>query len=97
MAVQLQNTCSMDSLTFFDVEFANSKNKSICQAGIVHEKLSGEDCVKGTENILVDPEDGFNEHSVKVHGITVSRVHGAPNFKEVWPNIEKYFTKCAPY
>lgn len=94
MAVQLQNACAMDSLTFFDVEFANSKNKSICQVGIVHEKLSGEDCVRSTENILVDPEDGFNEHSVKVHGITASRVHGAPNFKEVWPNIEKYFTNA---
>ena len=43
---------------------------------------------------MVDPEDGFNEHSVKVHGITASRVHGSPSFKDVWPSIEKYFTNA---
>ena len=94
IATQIQSACAMDSLTFFDVEYANSKNKSICQIGIVHEKFNGEECDRRTEDILVDPEDGFNEHSVKVHGITASRVQGAPNFKAVWSNIERYFTNA---
>ena len=43
---------------------------------------------------MIDPEDGFSEHTVKVHGITASRVQGSPNFEAVWPNIEKYFTNA---
>lgn len=94
IAAQIQSTCAMDSLTFFDVEYANSKNKSICQIGIVHERFNDGECERRTEGILIDPEDGFNEHSVKVHGITASRVQGAPNFKTIWPNIERYFTNA---
>jgi len=94
IATQLKNACSMDSLTFFDVEYANSKNKSICQIGIVYERFESGECRKVTEDIFIDPEDGFNEHSVKVHGITAARVQGAPNFGVIWPKIEKYFTNA---
>lgn len=91
---QLKNDCNVASLTFFDVEYANSKNKSICQVGILHEKIEEGEYRKITENILVDPEDGFAEYAVNVHGITEAKVQGAPNFGTVWPTIEKYFTNA---
>lgn len=94
IATQLKNACSMDSLTFFDVEYANSKNKSICQIGLVYEKVGESESSIYAESILVDPEDGFDDHCVKVHGITAVRVKDAPNFKAVWPKIEKYFTNA---
>lgn len=94
IAAQLKNTCSMDSLTFFDVEYANSKNKSICQIGLIYAKVGQGDNPEYAESILIDPEDGFDDHCVKVHGISASRVKDAPNFKSVWHRIEKYFTNA---
>lgn len=82
----------MEKVTFFDVEYANSKNKSICQMGMVCEDYRTKEPYYPELDIYIDPEDGFDSNCIKIHGITASKVAKQPSFKEVWPSIEKYFT-----
>lgn len=82
----------MEKVTYFDVEYANSKNKSICQLGLVCESCETGDSYYPEQNIYLNPGDGFDDMCVRIHGITSDRVKDAPLFSEVWPNIEKYFT-----
>ena len=80
-------------LTFFDVEYANPKNRPICQIGILCEDLSGEP-VFPELNLYVNPEDKFDTYCVKIHGITQEKVACERTFPEIWKEIEKYFTKA---
>ena len=82
----------MDKITYFDVEYANSKNKSICQIGIMCENYGNGDPVYPELDIYINPEDGFDSNCIRVHGIMASRVATEPNFPTVWKDIEKYFT-----
>ena len=50
----------MDKITYFDVEYANSKNKSICQIGIMCENYGNGDPVYPELDIYINPEDGFD-------------------------------------
>ena len=50
-------------VTFFDVEYANTKNKSICQIGILSRDLEVEGHVEKV-NIFVNPEDGFDNNCI---------------------------------
>ena len=84
----------MRKITFFDIEYANSNNKSICQIGIMCEDYETGDPIYPELRIMVNPEDGFDEYCVKIHGITSNQVIDKPNFKDVWTNIEKYFTNA---
>ena len=81
-------------VTFFDVEYANSRNKSICQIGILSRDLSNPQSAVEKVNIYVNPEDGFDDYCVRVHGITKDTVKDAPTFKTVWGDIEKHFTNA---
>jgi len=81
------------NLTFFDVEYANPKNRPICQIGILCEDLSGEP-VFPELNLYVNPEDKFDTYCVKIHGITQEKVASERTFPEIWKEIEKYFTKA---
>ena len=81
----------MEKITYFDVEYSNSKNKSICQLGIICENYkSGEVCYP-SKDIYINPEDGFDDMCIKIHGISSDRVKNEPNFVQVWKEIEKYF------
>lgn len=84
----------MEKVTYFDVEYANSKNKAICQLGIVCENYNDHEPYYPELNIYVNPEDGFDANCIRVHGITSSKVENEPNFPEVWKDIEKYFTNA---
>ena len=42
----------------------------------------------------MNPEDGFDDYCVRVHGITKDVVKDVPTFKTVWRDIEKYFTNA---
>lgn len=80
----------MKNLLYFDVEYANSKNKSICQMGMMIRNDEGDDVYPELE-VLVNPEDEFDPHCVNVHHITKETVKDAKPFNEIWKNIEKYF------
>lgn len=84
----------MEKITYFDVEYANSKNKAICQIGIVCENYNNHEPYYPELDIYINPEDGFDSVCVRIHGITASQVSGAPSFPEVWKKIEKYFTNA---
>lgn len=82
----------MQKITYFDVEYANSKNKSLCQIGLLCENLLDGEPIFPEMDIYVNPEDGFDDFCVRVHGITASKVIDSPTFPSVWLEIEKYFT-----
>ena len=84
----------MEKITYFDVEYANPKNKAICQLGIVCENYNDHEPYYPELDIYVNPEDGFDSNCVRVHGITASQVADEPSFPEIWKDIEKYFTNA---
>ena len=83
---------TMDKVTYFDVEYANAKNKSICQIGLMCEHFQSGDPFYPEQDIYINPEDGFDNNCIRVHGITANRVADEPIFPTVWNDIEKYFT-----
>ena len=82
----------MNKFTYFDVEYANPKNRSICQMGIMCEDYFTGEPFYPEQDIYVNPEDNFDIHCVRVHGITKEKVENEPTFPQVWKDIEKYFT-----
>ncbi|MBR3038566.1 MAG: hypothetical protein IKP03_06520 [Fibrobacter sp.] len=82
----------MKKVTFFDVEYANAKNKSICQMGILCEDYYEKDSFYPELDLYINPEDRFDRICTSIHGITQARVENEPSFDVVWPSIEKYFT-----
>lgn len=84
----------MEKVTYFDVEYANNKNKSICQIGIMCENFSDGEPFYPERDIYINPEDGFDDFCIKIHGITKDKVKDERTFPEVWKEIEKYFTNA---
>lgn len=82
----------MKKVTYFDVEYANSKNKSICQIGVVCENYNDGEPYYPEKNIYINTEDGFDDNCIRIHGITASKVKNEKNFPSVWKEIERYFT-----
>ena len=79
------------NLLFFDVEYANSRNKSICQMGLMVEDAISKEPTYPELNIYVNPNDDFDKRCVDVHHITKDRVSNEKSFDMIWKDIEKYF------
>lgn len=77
------------SITFVDVETPNYQNNSISSIGVINVDGDG---VVTTKYFLVDPEAHFDRFNIELTGITPEMVADQPNFKEVWSEIEPYFT-----
>jgi DNA polymerase-3 subunit epsilon len=84
----------MKKVTYFDVEYANSKNRSLCQLGLVCEDYDTGEPIYPGRNIYLNPEDGFDDNCVRVHGITAEKVNNELIFPVVWEHIERYFTNA---
>ena len=84
----------MEKVTYFDVEYANNKNKSICQIGIMCENFTDGEPFYPERDIYINPVDGFEDFCVRIHGITKDKVKDERTFPEVWKEIEKYFTNA---
>jgi len=84
----------MKKVVYFDVEYSNPVNKSICQMGIMSEDFETGEPLYPEKDIYVNPEDSFDINCINVHGITLSKVKDEPNFKTIWNEIEKYFTNA---
>lgn len=80
----------MRKVTYFDVEYANSKNKAICQIGLMCEDYDTGEPIYPERNIYINPEDGFDDFCVRIHGITDDKVKNEPSFPSVWKEIECY-------
>ena len=78
-------------ILYFDVEYANSKNRSICQIGLLSEFFPSNEPVYPERNIYINPEDGFDKFCIDIHNITSDKVKDKPNFPIVWEEIKKYF------
>lgn len=81
-------------VTYFDVEWANSTNMSICQMGLMCEDFGTDDPCLPELSVFINPEDGFDPVCVRVHGITKERVCREKTFPEVWKTVEPYFTNA---
>lgn len=73
----------------FDVETPNRRNDrmsaigiAVLEHGVVTEEFS----------TLVDPETEFDAFNIRLTGITPEAAERAPNFKELWPVLEGYFS-----
>jgi len=82
----------MRKVTFFDVEYANKTNKSICQMGLICENAANGEPVYPDKDIFVNPEDIFEKACTALHGIDAKRVKNAQTFPMIWGGVEKYFT-----
>lgn len=80
-----------EKLLFLDTEFANVRNKSICQIGLLSEYFPSGEPVFPEQNIYINPEDGFQNRCVQIHEITPERVKNEPTFPVVWKKIKPYF------
>lgn len=83
----------MKNLLYFDVEWANSKNKSICQMGLVLEDFNSENSINEELNLYVNPDDDYDIHCVAVHHITKEITKNYDTFDIVWDKISSYFVK----
>lgn len=82
----------MKKVTYFDVEYANNINKSICQIGLMCENFEDGEPVYPELDIYVNPNDEFDTICSQIHGICGETIKNALDFPKVWSNIEKYFT-----
>lgn len=69
-------------LTFFDVETPNRSNSKICSIGVVRTDSKGS--TEYENHFYVNPEQGFDDMNISVHGIKPSMVKEAPTFAELW-------------
>ena len=71
----------IEKVTYFDVEYANSQNMSICQIGISCENFITGDPYHPERDIYINPEDNFDIICVKTHNITYGIVQSQANKK----------------
>ena len=81
----------MKKFLYVDVEWANSKNKSICQIGLVSEDFDTEEPIYPELNLYINPEDQYDDNCIAIHHITPEKTKNSMTFKEAWPQLEKYF------
>lgn len=81
----------MKPLNFIAIDFetANAKRSSICEVGICVVR-NGE--ISETRSWLVQPEDNFYHYrNIQIHGIRPEDTENAPDFKQVWEEIERTY------
>ncbi len=81
----------MNNLNFIAIDFetATALRSSVCEVGICVVR-NGE--VAETRSWLVQPEDNrYNPFNIHIHGITPEDTWNAPQFDEVWEEIERLY------
>ena len=68
--------------TFFDVETPNRHNDRICSIGAVVTDQDG--AIVEKKSYLVNPESGFDDINIRIHGIAPTDVLNAKTFPELW-------------
>lgn len=83
----------MKGLDFIAVDFetATSKRASICEAGICVVK---DGKIVKTKSWLVRPEDNaYSYYNIQIHGIHPKDTAHAPEFPEIWAEVQAYLDK----
>lgn len=83
------NSNLKNPLLFIDCEWANNKNKSICQIALIYRELGKKDI---EQSYYVNPNDSFDPNCVAVHHISKNKVSKCDTFDKIWSKIEHYFT-----
>lgn len=81
----------MQSINFIAIDFetATSRRASICEVGICVVRDSE---VVETRSWLVQPEDNrYHYWNIKIHGIKPEDTEDAPDFSQVWEEIERTY------
>lgn len=76
------------TFTAFDFETANNASNSACQLGVV--KVENGKIIKKQSWYIRPPSQLFLH--TRIHGISWNDVRFAPDFSELWKEIEPYFT-----
>lgn len=86
------NTNNMENVNFTAIDFETAKsNKCACQLGIVVVRkgiIVEEKCF-----LIQPPENKYNRHTIKVHGIHPKDTANAPTFNDIWPEIKPYLQR----
>lgn len=75
---------------FFDTEWANSKNKNICQLAFLEVDLDTLE-VLNEFNEYVNPNDSYDRYCIATHHITNKQTDLCDTFDVVWNKIKCYF------
>jgi DNA polymerase-3 subunit epsilon len=76
-----------------DFETANERSSSVCALGLA--VIRDRHVAECSSWLIRPPENRFNYHNVRVHGITEDDVEDAPEFCEVWDEIAPRLDGCA--
>lgn len=78
----------MAKFTVFDVETPNRFNDRICSIGIT---IIENGTITESKSYLINPECGFDNTNIKIHGIDQNAVLDSPTFDVVWKDIGESF------
>lgn len=85
----LNTKMKINNYVVIDIENPNTKADSICQIAIIQVK---DDKVIYNKDLLINPEDRFDDINMRVHKITPNMVKGEITFKEYWKEIQEIVT-----
>ena len=71
-----------------DIENPNTRGNSICSIGII---VVRDNKVVNEIYSLINPEDRFDKNNSQITGLCYANVKDAPNLKEYWKEINKFF------
>ncbi|MBF9014142.1 MULTISPECIES: 3'-5' exonuclease [unclassified Oceanispirochaeta] len=74
--------------TAIDFETAQGKRYSICQVGLI--RVVNGKIVKEISRLVRPPKNYYWNRFIEIHGITAKDTEDAPNFAEIWKEIESY-------
>ena len=79
----------IDRFIVFDTETPNYRNDRMCSIGVCLVE-NGE--IAEEYYTLIDPECGFSDLNIGIHGIRPEMVDGAPTFPQVWGKLRRLFS-----
>jgi DNA polymerase-3 subunit epsilon len=76
------------TFTALDFETANFRRTSICQVGLV--RFEHGEIVREISRLVRPPGNWYLHRFTEIHGIDAATTEAAPNFADVWPELEPY-------
>ncbi|WP_334115699.1 3'-5' exonuclease [Ligilactobacillus sp.] len=73
----------------FDFETANAKRNSACSLALT---VVQNNQIVDELYSLINPKTDFDYRNIAIHGIKPQMVVDSPDFSELWPHIENFFT-----
>ena len=85
----IETKLKINDYVAIDIENPNTKADSICQIAIIQVK---DDKIVYNKNLLINPEDRFDDINMRVHKITPNMVKNEITFKKYWEEIKEIIT-----